>query len=64
MITIQNNGIVITIAMMKHLGINVKIPKILLCFDYQNGVTNKEENIMFQCELELFLLLTSIYPSK
>ncbi len=50
--------------MMKHLVINVKIPKILLCFDYQNGITDKKENIMFASELELFLLVTSIYPSK
>ncbi len=50
--------------MTKHLVINVKIPEVLLRFDYQNGITYKEKNIMFASELELFLLVTSIYPSK
>jgi hypothetical protein len=43
MIIIQGNGIVKTITMTKHLGINLKKPKVLLCFDYQNGITYEEE---------------------
>jgi hypothetical protein len=27
---------------------------ILLCFDYQNGITNEEKDIMFVSELDLF----------
>jgi hypothetical protein len=34
MITIQGNGIVRTIVVTKHLGTNLKRPKVLLCFDY------------------------------
>jgi hypothetical protein len=29
--------------MTKHLGINLKKPKVLLCFDYQNGITYEEK---------------------
>jgi hypothetical protein len=34
MIKIQGNGIVKTRTMTKHLGTNLKRPKVLLCFDY------------------------------
>jgi hypothetical protein len=42
-ITIQGNGTVKTITMTKHLGTNLKRPKVLLCFDYENGITYEEE---------------------
>jgi hypothetical protein len=54
MITIQGNGIVRTIAVTKHLGTNLKRPKVLLFFDYQNGIINEEEDLMFTSEPELF----------
>jgi hypothetical protein len=34
------------------MGINLKRPKVLLCFDYQNGITNEEKDMMFTNELE------------
>jgi len=61
MIMIQGNGIVPTIAITKHLGINLKRLKVLLCFDYQNGIIDEEENLMFASELSCFLLVQSIY---
>jgi hypothetical protein len=54
MITIQGNGIVRTIVVTKHLGTNLKRPEVLLCFVYQNGITNEEEDMMFVSELKLF----------
>jgi hypothetical protein len=41
---------------MKHLGTNLKRPKVLLCFDYQNGISYEEKYMMFANELELFFI--------
>ncbi len=40
--------------MTKHLSTKLKRLDILLCFDYQNGITNEEKDIMFVSELDLF----------
>jgi len=53
-ITIQGNGIVSTIIVTKHLGGEVRKPEVLLCYDYQNDITNEEEYIVFATKLELF----------
>jgi hypothetical protein len=44
--------------MIKHLGTNVKRPKVLLCFDYQNDITYEEKDSIFVSELELFSIGT------
>ncbi len=54
MITIQGNGVVQTIVVTKHMGTNLKRLEVLLCFDYQNGITNEKEDMMFASEPELF----------
>ncbi len=46
-VTIQGNGTVRTIIVTKHLGGEVKRPKVLLCYNYQNGIRYEEEDIMF-----------------
>jgi hypothetical protein len=46
-VTIQGNGIVRTIIVTKHLGGEVIKPKVLLCYDYQNGITDEEKDIIF-----------------
>ncbi len=48
-ITILDNGTVRTITITKHLGSEVKRPKMLLCYDYQNGIID-EKNIIFATE--------------
>jgi hypothetical protein len=48
--TIQRNGMVWTIVVIKHLKAKVKWLKVLLCYDYQNGVTNEEGDIIFGIE--------------
>jgi hypothetical protein len=53
MITIQGIGIVQTIVVTKHLGINLKRPNVLLCFNY-NGIIEEEKDMMFVSELKLF----------
>ncbi len=57
-ITIQGNGTIRTIIITKHLGTEVRRPKMLLCYDYHNGITNEEENIIFATKLELFSIGT------
>jgi hypothetical protein len=42
-ITIQGNGIVRTITITKRLGGDARRPKVLLCYNYQNGITYEEE---------------------
>jgi hypothetical protein len=62
MITIQRNGIVQTIAVTKHLGTNLKRLEVLLCFDYQNGIIDEEEDLMFVNEPKLFSIGTINLP--
>jgi hypothetical protein len=45
--TVQGNGIVKTITIIKHLGNEVRKLEVLLCYDYYNGITNEEEDIIF-----------------
>jgi hypothetical protein len=53
-VTIQENGTIKTIIVTKCLGGEVRNPKVLLCYDYQNGIIDEEEDIMFVTKLELF----------
>ncbi len=57
-VTIQRNGTTRTITITKHLGSEVRRPKMLLCYDYQNGITYEEEDIIFATKLELFSIGT------
>jgi hypothetical protein len=50
--------------MTKHLGTKLKRLKVLLCFDYQNGITNKEKDLMFASEVELFSIAIISLPLK
>ncbi len=61
-VTIQGNGTIRKITITKYLGSEVKRPKVLLCYNYQNGITDEEENIIFAIELELFSIRTINLP--
>jgi hypothetical protein len=61
-VTIQGNGTVRTITVTKHLGGEVRRPKVLLCYDYQDGITNEEEEIIFATKLKLFSIGTISLP--
>jgi hypothetical protein len=61
---IQGNGIVQTIAMTKHLGINMKSPKVIMWFDYHNGITNEEEDLFFASDPKLFSIGIINLPLK
>ncbi len=53
---IQGNGTFITIIMTKHLGAELKWPKMLWCYNYQNGITDEEKDIIFAIEPKLFFM--------
>ncbi len=53
-VTIQEIGTIKSITITKCLGGEVRKPKVLLCYDYQNGIIDEEEDIMFVTKLELF----------
>jgi hypothetical protein len=40
----------------------MKRPKVLLCFDYQNGITYEEKYLIFVNELEIFSIGTIGLP--
>ncbi len=42
----------------KRLGSEVRRPEMLLCYNYQNGITNEEEDIIFATEPKLFSIGT------
>jgi hypothetical protein len=46
-ITIQGNGIIRTITITKHLGSEITKLEMLLCYDYQNGITYEKEDFIF-----------------
>ncbi len=52
-VTIQRNGIMKTITITKHLGGEIRKLEVILCYDYQNGITH-EEDIIFATKLKLF----------
>jgi len=45
-VTIQGNGTVKTITVIKHLGGEVRKSEMLLFYDYHNGITDEEEDII------------------
>jgi hypothetical protein len=55
-ITLQGNGIIKIIIVTKHLGGEARKIEILLCYNYQNGITNEEKDIIFATQLKLFLI--------
>jgi len=44
------------------LGSEVRTFKVLLCYDYQNGITNEEEDIIFATKPKLFSIITISLP--
>jgi hypothetical protein len=57
-IIVQGNGIVKTISVNKKLGIETKMPQILICYDLMEGLTNEEEDLIFETKPKLFSIST------
>jgi hypothetical protein len=47
-----------TITITKHLDNNSKWPKVFLCYDFVNWVTNEEEHVFLKANLDLFTIGT------
>jgi hypothetical protein len=61
-ITIQGNGTIKTITVTKHLGGEVRRLEVLMCYDYQNGITHEKEDIIFATKPKLFSIGTINLP--
>jgi hypothetical protein len=61
LISIEGNGIICTIAVIKHLDNNTKCLAVLLCYDFVNIVTNEEEDLLV-VESNLFITITLPKP--
>ncbi len=60
-ITIQGNGIVKIITITKHLRSELRKQEVLFYYDYQNDITNEEEDIIFVTKPKLFSIgITSL----
>jgi hypothetical protein len=46
LITIESNGVIQTTPITKHLIASTKQPKVLLCYDFVNGITYEEEKTL------------------
>jgi hypothetical protein len=61
-VTIQGIGIIKTITITKHLGGEVKRPEVLLYYNYQNGIIDEKEDIIFVTKPKLFFIRTISLP--
>jgi hypothetical protein len=52
--TIQGNGTIRTITITKRLGNELRKQEVLFYYDYQNGITNEEEDIIFATKPKSF----------
>jgi hypothetical protein len=64
LITIKGNGAIQTILVTKHLDANTKQPKVLLCYDFANGIIDEEEEILLQAKPKLITIETITLPKS
>ncbi len=57
-ITIQGNGTIRTILVNKKLGVETRRPQVLVYYDLMQRLTDEEEDLIFETELELFSIGT------
>lgn len=62
MITIQGNGRVQTIVVIETLNQIIKQLKILLCFEFQYGIIDEKENLLFKIEPQFFSIIIIELP--
>jgi hypothetical protein len=61
-VTIQGNGIIKIITIIKNLRSKVRRPKVLLCYNYQNGIINLGKKIIFATKPKLFSIGIINFP--
>lgn len=49
---------------MKKLGVQTNQIEVLVCYDFQSGIFDEEDNLMFAIKPELFLIGTIAIPKK
>jgi hypothetical protein len=60
-IIVQVKGIVKTILVKKKLGlVKTRRPQVLVCYDLMDGLTNEEEDLIFETEPKMFSIGTII----
>ncbi len=64
LINIEGNGIVHTIVVTNHLGNNTKRLEVLFCYNFVNGVTYEEEDMLLVVKLDLFTINTITLPES
>jgi hypothetical protein len=62
-ITIQRTSIIRIIPITNKLGIQTKRPKVLVCYDFQSGISDDEKDVMFATELDMFSIRTITIPT-
>jgi hypothetical protein len=62
LITIERYGIMYIITITKHLDSNTEGLEVLLCYDFVNRITNKEEDVFLEVVLNLFAIRTITLP--
>ncbi len=60
LISIEGNGTICPITKTKHLDNNTKHLEVFFCYNFVNGVTNEEEDMLLVAELNLFIISTII----
>ncbi len=46
------------------MGIEIRRPQILICYDFMEGLANEEEDLIFETKIELFLIGTIILSKE
>ncbi len=64
MIIVQGNGIVRMISINTKLGVETRRPQVLVCYDLMEGLTNEDEDMIFEIELELFSISIIIISNE
>jgi len=59
---IEGNGNVHTIVVTKHLDNDTKCLEVLLFYNFVNGITNEEEDMLLVIELKLFIISAITLP--
>jgi hypothetical protein len=60
-IIIHGNDMVKTIVVTKHLRSQTKCVEVLLCYDFQNGITYEEEDLVFKTKPGFFYIILLTY---
>jgi hypothetical protein len=63
-IIIKGNGTIKTISVNRKLGTNTRKPQVLDCYDLMEGLTNEEEDLIFEMEPQLFSIGTIIISNE